>query len=380
MHDLARLGIVARVLFSGLRRGEESQRAARELGPQPQALVGREQRVTAEGGAEPRHAGVRKGPGRQSGGQHVEIGARSLEPAVHHRVGTRHHAAAGRCALRALVVSTPGVVVAERHRRRRARRLASDLPADAALFTGRQTHDEARHPWADVRGRRIEAHHGAAPAVVEPQVAEGQLGAVGHGRGQLAAPHALHAAQLEHVDIVGVQAQLDLELHRLAAIVREAHLLMARAVPQQLAAQHVNAALAQRDIAIAAQVGIHQLDGERAAVFLDRRIQMQRTQAVEQEQQVRQEAGVLHVETLLAALPRQDVAVAVEQRKHVVALERLQLPLDTRAGGQHIPASLDLDAQLLAHTCGGAHVSSLASAWASGRVGAAALSAWYTSR
>ena len=357
MQDLARLGIGAGVVVGGLRGGEECERAAREVGPQPQALQRGDQRIAAERGAVPRHAGVRKRAGRQRGGQHVEVGPRALEPAVHHRVGTGRLAAPGVGVLHVVGVALPGVVVAERRRVVRARCLARHLPADAALLTRLHAQCEARHARAGLRGHRLELHHGATRPLVQAEVAEHQRRGVALHLGALAAPLALHAAQLEHVDEVGIEPQLDLELHRVDAMVREAHLLVAGTVPQQLAPQHVHAALAQRDAAVALQIGVHQLDGQRAAVFLHRGVQVQRTRAVEQQLRVRQEARVLKVQPLLPALPRQDVAIAVEQREQVVALQGLQLPLDARTGGEDVPASLELDAIALADA-GDGHVRS----------------------
>jgi hypothetical protein len=99
------------------------------------------------------------------------------------------------------------------------------------------------------------------------------------------------------------------------------------------------------DVVVALQVRIHQLDSEDAAVVADDR-------ALDQQFEPGQEPGVVDEQALFAAGPGCNVAKAIEQAEHVVAFECLGLLLGSSAGGEDVPAALDLDGLMFVHSQG----------------------------
>ena len=83
MDDLARLGVDRRVVVDSLELGQHLERTPRQLGPEQERLVRGDQRVAAEDGHEPRHAG-----GGQPGDPVIPA-AHPQRREVGHRAGER---------------------------------------------------------------------------------------------------------------------------------------------------------------------------------------------------------------------------------------------------------------------------------------------------
>jgi hypothetical protein len=84
VHDLARLGVDRLVVLGRLKVGEDLERAAGELRAEEQGLETRDQRVAAEDGHEPRHAGRREVAEAVASAQpeRGEVGHRAREDVV----------------------------------------------------------------------------------------------------------------------------------------------------------------------------------------------------------------------------------------------------------------------------------------------------------
>ena len=191
--------------------------------------------------------------------------------------------------------------------------------------------------------RRLKQQMGAALALVEPEIAQID-GAVADAAGlALAALLACHAADLEQVDEVGLEGQRQVHVDRLAAVVGQADVLVAGALPQQLGAEDVDRALADHYRAAARDVGVHQLDDQQAVVFLHRRAEVERAHAVDQQLLVGQVARVLVVQPLLAGAEHLHVAETIEHHEGLVVLQRLRALFGARRRRRDIPLVADLD-------------------------------------
>ena len=84
------------------------------------------------------------------------------------------------------------------------------------------------------------------------------------------------------------------------------------------------------------EVGIGQIDGQQRIVVLDDRAEQQRPAVVDQQLQAGQEARVLVIEPLGAALAGHDVAVVVEHAEGVAVLEGARPPLLQRRGRRDV--------------------------------------------
>ena len=82
VEDFPGFGVLFRDNLRGLRGSQVSQHAPSQSGAQPQAFQRGDDPVAAEGGVEPRHAGVRIGAGGQFGGHHVQVGCGTIDPGV----------------------------------------------------------------------------------------------------------------------------------------------------------------------------------------------------------------------------------------------------------------------------------------------------------
>ena len=345
VQDLARLGIALRVLLGGLRGGEEAEHAARQRRVDPQELERSEDAVAPEGGGVPRYAGVRIGAGTQVGGEHREIGQRALDPQVDQRVRCFEAAQLVHRRMALAVVAAHGVLVAHGARPSLDVGLAAHGAVQVHLLLGIEAQVELGQPRAQPRRGGLELHARAPIAGIQPAVGQQHLVGPHHVGPALAAALADHAAHLEQVDEIGIEAQRELRTHRLAAMVGDADVLVTRGLPQQLGAEDVQRALGHaHGLPVGrAQVGVHQLDDQQAVVVLRARAQVHRAHAVDQQQLLRQVARVLVVQALVAGTERLQVAEAIEHHEGLAVLEHLRVVVDARLGDGDVPLVTDLD-------------------------------------
>ena len=164
VQDLAGLGIRRRIEAGGLHRRQVPQHAERDGRVEPERQPGGDQRIPAEDGAEPGHAGIGEGPFRRLRAQHGQVGAGPADHLVEAALGggdagrARLHRAAG-----------PAVLpqrAQEGGIGRLARlvvRVAAGLDQQGAALPGTQRQVEDRLLRRQPVRRRLEAQPGLPP-------------------------------------------------------------------------------------------------------------------------------------------------------------------------------------------------------------------------
>ena len=228
VHDLAGLFLAEGVVHGALVAGQERDRRPPPALVEEQRLEADEGHLPPERGREPRQAGERHPLPADDRREQPQVVLPAAQRAVQLVVVGED---VGRLGLPALVL------VAERADARvelaagLARRLRADhldvVPDDGAP-TRRKVEAKARPPLLERLGAVVEADDRLARDIVEPQVRERQGAVAGLGREARAAAPAAAAADLEQVGEVGVEVQVDDELHLALVVVAHAEQLVQR--------------------------------------------------------------------------------------------------------------------------------------------------------
>ena len=192
---------------------------------------------------------------------------------------------------------------------------------DLGDLLGFQRDRERRYAVVVARWRPVPTDDGSSFDAIEPHVP--QHSAIGGEPvlASIAPPVPARSAHFEHIAKVRVELQRQRHLDRLQRVVRDPHPLDAVAVPQCPGSEDVQRT-ARDDHAIALHdVRVGQIDSENRVVFADGGAQEQGTAPAEQQLESGQESRSRVIETLLALLERQDVAVQIEHAERVAVLE-----------------------------------------------------------
>ncbi len=232
VQDLAGLGVGGGIEGGRLVGGKMQQDAARQRRIEPQRFQRRDQRVAAEGGAEPGDAGIGVGPFRRLGDQHGEVGDRAPRRLVEDGVRGDDCCGSGDGSAE----RPPGIAQpaheADAHRFGGGA-VAGDLQHDRRRTVRRDVEEEGGMVRRQLTRRRIEAQPGLPPAAVEAEIGEPHRVRRHHRRLHRAAPRPLCAAYLEHVGEIGGEGEIDLDAVRLLVEITDGDPLMPCAVPQE---------------------------------------------------------------------------------------------------------------------------------------------------
>ena len=333
VQDLAGFGLVLRVERGRLLLREEAQHAAGHGRVECEAQQGGDQRVAAEHRAEPGDAGVGIGAGRLLGDEHAQIVGRAVHRLREILVRRRDLGGAAGAGAQ----PPTGLHVGGEERLLRAALDAGlgagDLDEDGRLGARLELQLEHRAVAGEGLRRRLERQPGGALDVVEATVRQRDPIAGQGRRQQLAAALAAHAAHLEQVAEIRLEAQL--EPHPAPGEGEVAHRQprVAGAVGQEQRALHVDHALVEVGAAEVERGGVGAVGGQHDVVGAQGRRQQQRRHATDRQVQPRQIAGVLVVQPVRAARHRQDVAAMVEHAERVAVLQRAVPPLLQRNDG-----------------------------------------------
>ena len=110
-------------------------------------------------------------------------------------------------------------------------------------------------------------------------------------------------------------------IHGFEPVVLDPELLVAGPLPQELPQRKLQRAERNTNLAIAEQVGVGESDGKLVILVTDGRTEEERPAPFQFQQQTREIAGPLVVQPFLAEATRLDVAVVIEDAKHVAVLE-----------------------------------------------------------
>jgi hypothetical protein len=316
VHDLARRRVLEGRRLRRLMLGQIPQDPARQRRIEPEQLQRGDDRVAAEGGREPRDAGVGVRARRQLGREQGEIGAGPAEPLVEHAAGAPDRAAAA--AHRPRRMARPGGRRAEAAPRGPFSGLEPDLEEEVGPATGREGQVELGGAARKARRCEGEGERGGERQAVESLVAQDD-GGLGHGGGQQPPPrHASKAANLEHVAEIGgeIQPQRDARLD--LGVVPEPQALVEAALPDQAGPLDMDHALPRRRPADRRQGPVGEVGPEQHAVLADRAPEQRQRPTCGAQAEAGQEPRVVVEQAVAVA---RDVAEGVGDDERVPVLQ-----------------------------------------------------------
>ncbi len=192
------------------------------------------------------------------------------------------------------------------------------------------------------RWRGLRADGRAARNAIQSLVAHRKSVCFDHWFTEASARFAFHAANLEDIVEIRVEAQAQADMDSQQAVIGQAQLLVADALPKQYAAENVYRAFRNHQFFFVVEILIGQIDSEQTVIALDRRIQQQWTAALQQQFEPRQESRAFMVDAMLAAAYGLDIAVAIEQRKRIVVLKHACEAIGARRSRGGIPVVADV--------------------------------------
>ena len=134
------------------------------------------------------------------------------------------------------------------------------------------------------------------------------------------------AAHLEQIGEIIVEQQRQIEARRPVAVILQADALIGGAAPQEDRAHDVQRVLLQHQPAVAVDVGIGEIDGQRRIVVAQIGAEQQRLDVVEHHLEPGEIARIGVEQAVGPAGRGADVAMAVEHDEGVVVLERAARP------------------------------------------------------
>ena len=172
------------------------------------------------------------------------------------------------------------------------------------------------------RRPRFEVQDGEPPLTVKPPIIQNDIGRPGQLAGADAALWPPLAAHLEEIGEIIVERQRQIEVRRIIAVVLQTDPLIGRASPQEDRPHDVQRVLAQHDAAIAVDVGIGEIDGQRRIVVAQVGAEQQGLNFVQHHLEPGEIAGIGIEQSVGTADRSADVAMAVEDDEGVVVLQR----------------------------------------------------------
>ena len=264
VHDLAGLLLAEGVVGRALAAGQERDRRPRPAQVQQQRLEPDERHLAAERRDEPRHAGERHAVAVDHRAQHAQVLLAAAQRPVQLLVVGED---VGGVRLPALVL------VAQRPDARvelpagLSRRLRGDhlhVVAQHGAPARGQVQAEPRPALLDRLRAVVEADHRLAGDLVQAQVRQRQRAVTGLGRQPRAAAPAPAAAHLEEVGEVGVEVQVQHQVHLALVVVLHLQQLV-EAVGDEARAAHVDARLRQHVPVRGARLEVGELHRRRIA-------------------------------------------------------------------------------------------------------------------
>ena len=152
--------------------------------------------------------------------------------------------------------------------------------------------DRSRHCSRSRVGRGSKCSAVCACPAVEPAIFERNVGRPEQLAGADAAARALLAAHLEQIGEIIVEQQRQVEARGRLAVILQADALIGGAAPQEDRAHDVQHVLLQHDAAVAVDVGIGEIDGQRRIVVAQIGAEQQRLHVVQHQFEPREIAGV----------------------------------------------------------------------------------------
>ena len=224
------------------------------------------------GGAEPRHAGVRVASVRRLGRHDVQVGSRSLDPVVERttRRSDRRRARLG-ANHRAHHVGQRGIEADARPVVRLLAVAAGDGDRDLDRLARLETQIESQ-PSGRCRGRRrIAVDDGMARDAVEPVVVEAHAVPASARVGRICPRRARRAPRTSKMSAKSAASgNLERQLETGQPVVRQREPLVTRRFPEELAPQHVQQALRPEVVVGDRDVGVGQVDGKNDTPLLQR--------------------------------------------------------------------------------------------------------------
>ena len=138
---------------------------------------------------------------------------------------------------------------------------------------------------------------------------------------------AVFTAYLEQIGKVGCESERQPHVQCGIAEISHQQPLIACAAPDEFCPVQVQLLAAQCDLAIDQQVRIAEVGAEDRVVILRHRTQQERACILEQQLELRQDAGIAMVETFRIAEFAANVAALIEHGERVAVLERAGPPL-----------------------------------------------------
>ena len=266
VHDLPGLLLPEGALVRALGAAQKVHGRLRPAQVEEQCLEADHQQLASEGGHKPGDAGQRDAFAVDGGGQHAQVVLAATQHVVHLFVVRED---IGGARVPALVLVTQGAelgVEVALARLGRVRRLHAHVVAHDGALSRRETQAVARPALLHGFGRVGERDHGLAQDVVQAEVAERERVTLDLGRQPrpaLAAPQSTH---LEEVGEVGVEVQVEDELHLMVMEVAHAQQLV-QTVGEEARAPHVHAGLRQRVPVRGARLEVGELHRRRVAAL-----------------------------------------------------------------------------------------------------------------
>ena len=157
---------------------------------------------------------------------------------------------------------------------------------------------------------------------IQATIFEHDVGRAKQFAGSEAAARTLFAAHLEQIGEVVVEQQGQVECRRPVAVILQTDPLIGGSAPQEDGAHDVQHVLLQDDTAIAIDVGIGEVDGQRRIVIAQVGAQQQRLHRIQHQFEAGEITGVGVEQAVRSAGGCADIAVTVEHGECVVMLER----------------------------------------------------------
>ena len=167
---------------------------------------------------------------------------------------------------------------------------------------------------------------GNADLAVEPAIFEHDIGGAEQPAGADSPARTALAAHLEQIGKIIVEQQRQIETRRQVAVILQADALIGGAAPQEDRAYDVQHVLLQHEPAVAIDVGIGEVDGQRRIVVAQIGAEQQRLHLVEHHFEPGEIARIGIEQAVGPAGGGADIAVAVEHDEGVVVLERAPRP------------------------------------------------------
>jgi hypothetical protein len=201
--------------------------------------------------------------------------------------------------------------------------VASDRYKDASNVAGRDRDAIVRFGLSEIERFWIKRQGGAANHAIQTLVTQHDTMIANRFCSADAAALSLHAAHLEQICEIAVEANAGVELQYFTAVIADADALKRRPPPQERGPNNMQRVFLQNDLAAPRDVWIGQVGRHNSVVVANSRSQQQRLQVADGEFEPGQEARVPMEQAVRLAHGDACVAVIVQHEKGIAPLERL---------------------------------------------------------